>query len=473
MTMAVSSSTATRQFWRAENILQIALLILSIAIVTIGRGAFLNILFTPLATLIGLYIYVKSPSRAYISFCYWLWIFTPLVRRLADWQSSFQAISLIMLAPVLVNSISLLTLFRANNFPQASILQSFRLLIAICCYGALLGLLYGSTFATAFGLLNWLMPLAMGIHILVYWQDAEEVAKSIFQTMAWGSLVMGIYGIVQYFQPQPWDVYWVNAAQMASIGQPEPQKLRLFSTMNSPGPFAVFLSAGLLMLLSSVAKKIRWLAAAPALTAFMLTLVRSAWGGFAIGLVVMISFAKGRTKVRYLTAVAVLVILAIPLLTVGPIAESVQRRMDTISNLEEDNSFQTRMEIYNISGEVSGLIVGHGIGSTGLSTKLSTDNGELSETGNFDSGVLNLFFVFGWAGIFFVIAFILVYYYAAIFASTNEYSQIAFAIFVGISAQNIFANVFTGNQGMLVFPLAALAISQGIEKRFSKMKKNL
>lgn len=447
---------------RLEKVLPIALFGLSSSVILVGGGSALNLLFAPTALLIGLYLYLRFPSRDYIAFCYWLWMLTPFIRRLADWQSGFQPISPIMVAPVLVSSLTLLTLARTTRFPMPSVTQAFQILLAVCLYGTVLGLLQGGFAATAFSLLNWLIPITMALHILTFWRDAEEMARSLFRTLAWGALLMGIYGVLQYFQPQPWDIYWMLTSQMTSIGRPEPQGIRLFSTMNSPGPFGIFLMAGLLALLSGAARKIRWFAAAPALVAFLLTLARSAWGGLVIGLFVMLMFAKGKARVRYIMIATASLIVAIPLLAVGPIAERVQGRMETLTAIEEDNSFQVRVAIYaDLSASILSNIFGYGMGSTGASTKLSTSDGELGEFGHFDSGILNLFYMFGLVGAFiFILGIVVILSNLFRFSDVNDWSRISTAIFIGVIAMNVFANTFSGVIGMLVFPMAALALVQ-------------
>lgn len=426
----------------------------------------LSLVFTPIALMIGLCLYVRSPSRDYIAFAYWLWMLTPLYRRLADWQTAFQPISMIMLAPVLVSSLTMLTFVRKTRFPMPGITHCFLILIAVCCYGAVLGILQGAISATIFGLLNWLVPLTMAMHVLAFWRDAEAMARTLFRTLAWGGLVMGVYGVLQYFSPPPWDAYWMIASKMASIGRPEPQQVRLFSTMNSPVPLAVFMAACLLVLLSDSARNIRWIAAAPALAVFLLSLVRSSWGGLVVSILIMVIFSRTNVRIRYILIAVASTLVAVPLLTIGPIADSIQSRVATMYNLDSDDSFQTRAAIYaEMSGDLLGYLVGFGMGSTGISTRLANSDGALGETANFDSGLLNLLFVFGWAGFVFILTFFVLIWRMLRHCNVNDYSRIATAVFIGTCAQLLFANMFSGVLGMLVFPMAAIAVVQYAQAR--------
>ena len=76
-------------------------------------------------------------------------------------------------------------------------------------------------------------------------------------------------------------------------GTPEPLGIRVFSTMNSPGPFANVLLAGLLILLTNENFSARpRLRAVGYLSFLLLSLVRSAWIGWFLGLLSLLSALK-------------------------------------------------------------------------------------------------------------------------------------------------------------------------------------
>ena len=79
-------------------------------------------------------------------------------------------------------------------------------------------------------LLNALAPIALAIHILVLRRDADHAAGAVFGMLAWGGMIMGAYGVLQYLSPPPWDVAWMRAAEIASVGQPSPRQVRVFGT---------------------------------------------------------------------------------------------------------------------------------------------------------------------------------------------------------------------------------------------------
>ena len=135
-----------------------------------------------------------------------------------------------------------------------------------------------------------------------------------------GMLVMGLYGMVQFFVMPQWDVLWMVGSQMSSQGEPVPYGVRVFSTMNSSGPFA-FAMMGALVFVLAAPQRIRWLAGAAGFISFCLCLVRSTWGGWVIALSIQLLQSSNRVRMRMIVSAVVLAGLSVPLLTVGPVAD--------------------------------------------------------------------------------------------------------------------------------------------------------
>ncbi len=187
---------------------------------------------------------------------------------------------------------------------------------------------------------------------------------------------MGVYGTLQFLDPPMWDQYWMTNAPMSSIGSPEPFEVRVFSTLNAPGPFAVVVMAGLLLLSGGRGGLVRWTAAGAGYVSFLLSLVRAAWGGWVVGLI-FIALQRGRFSPRLLVGLVITGLIALPLLTVGPVADIIDPRLQTVTNLQQDTSANERQEFYLEFAQRALLNpAGEGLGRTGVATKLST-GGEL------------------------------------------------------------------------------------------------
>ena len=67
--------------------------------------------------------------------------------------------------------------------------------------------------AATYDLANWVYPLLIGFHIMVNARDYPEYRDVLLSTFM---LVMGLYGVVQYFVMPQWDVLWMIGSDMAA-----------------------------------------------------------------------------------------------------------------------------------------------------------------------------------------------------------------------------------------------------------------
>jgi hypothetical protein len=359
----------------------------------------------------------------------------------------------------LVTGLTFFTLLRHSPKLQDFPFFPIGLATAGLLYGFGMGVLKVGMFAAAFDLINWIVPVMVAFHLGVHWRKYPRYRRVTQRTFSWGVLVMGLYGLWQFFALPVWDQFWMLNAPMGSIGSPEPLEVRVFSTLNSPGPFAVVMMAGLLVLFSGGGLQ-RWFAAIPGYASFLLSLVRSAWGAWVVGLYFLAS-QGGRSRQRWLAALAVTGLIVWPLLSFGPIADAVDTRLQSISTLQQDTSFAARLRFYSeFAPQAFSNVLGAGLGSTGLATKLST-GGELGQFGDFDSGIMAIPFVLGWpGGLLYAGGLVWLSSYALrrvkwpdLFAAASR--GIAGAVLV----QLVFGNVATGVSGMVLWYFLGLAVA--------------
>jgi hypothetical protein len=268
-------------------------------------------------------------------------------------------------------------------------------------------------------------------------------------------LVMGGYGLVQFFIMPPWDALWMLGSQMNSQGDPVPMGVRVFSTMNSSGPFA-FAMMGAMVYVMAANHRVRWIAAGLGFFAFALSLVRSTWGGWVIALFIQLVKSNNRVRLRIVASALLLAGLCVPLLAVGPVAERMQARLDSIVNLKDDQSYAARNEFYATFAQKAFTDVsGEGMGATGTSTKLSNDGGQLGQYGNFDSGVMNIPFVLGWPGTLLYLSGIVWLLVRAVLASfklrDDKFVSASMSLGLAIFAMLVFTNSLVGTGGLLLF----------------------
>lgn len=423
-----------------------------------GAASVLEFAYPLAALLAGALLYWKYPLQ-YLGFAWWMWMVNPEVRRLVEYQNGFDANNPISLAPYLVTALALFTLFR--HLPK---LQLYRylpigLVLLGISYGYVVGMISVGLAAATFDLLNWLLPVVLAFHLMVHWRSYPEHGRAVERIFTWGVLLLGIYGVWQYLSPPPWDVYWMENAPIDSIGNPEPFQVRVFSTLNSPGPFSVVMMAGLLLLLSR-GSNLRWPALGVGLVSFLLSLVRSAWGGLVVAVLFMIS-QRSRLRSRLVIIMMAAVVLATPLLYIPPVAERIGERLGTVTNLENDTSFQARLDFYRDFAPQAFLNpLGSGMGATGVATKLNSSGGELGELGNFDGGVMEIAFILGWPGSVLYVGGLLCLVRRALKGSRGDLLVVAGrGVIVGILAQIVFDNFLIDVGGMVFWTFLGLTLA--------------
>lgn len=359
----------------------LGLILFSVLFIVAGAGKILNLAFPGGAFAVGIFLYFRYPIL-YLGFSWWMWFLTPLVRRLADYRSSFTDPSPILLAPYLVLLITLVTL--GKHLPKINRQGGLPFILSFIgiLYAYLVGLIQASPIEVTIALLEWLVPVLFGFHLFANWRNYPSYRQNIERTFVWGVLVMGIYGIIQYLVAPDWDGMWLTNTGMVSAGSPEPLEIRVWSTMHSPGVFAVFMMVGLLMLLNKQGVLSRSASVIGYLT-FLLTLVRGAWVMWFVGLLTHISFLKSNLQIRIIIIITVLALGVIPLTTVEPFAERINPRIETLFNLETDQSSDDRQDLYRqeIDSALTN-VVGNGMKKQEI----------------LDSGIIDILSSLGWFG---------------------------------------------------------------------------
>jgi hypothetical protein len=425
------------------------------------QGGLLNLLYPVGVLAVGGILYVRHPAL-YVGFVWWVWFLSPEVRRLVDYQSGWHPQSTVGLAPYLVVGIAMFGLMR-----HAPKLKVFPLLtIGMACAGLFyafgVGVLVVGVSAAAFDMLSWLVPVVMAFYFMLNWRYYPDFRRVTQRAFSWGLLLMGLYGIYQFINPPAWDRFWMINADMGVIGSPEPFEVRVFSTLNSPGPLAVVLAAGLLVLLSN--GRLRdWPAISAGYAGLLLSVVRSVWGTIIVGALVLIA-QGGRSRLRLLITLVATALILWPLLSFGPVADVIAERLQTLDALERDTSFMARLQTYvEWAPQALGQVWGMGMGSTGVATKLTnvgtTGEGYATALGGLDLGIIAIPLTLGWPGTLLYVGgavWLLVYALRAVRRS-DAFVMACRSIVIMMLAQFVFGNVTTGVNGMILWGFLGLA----------------
>lgn len=368
------ASVIASQDARAERAVSIGLggLMLSI-VLCFGVGltkyiALVNLLYPILCLAIAGWFLAFVPQY-YISFSLWLYILTPFVRRIVDYKIGvYSDDPVIMIAPFLVSGLAILSIARHwRNLSHKAFKPALICLVA-CTYGLIVTVGYGAPVPAVKEYLGWAGPIMMGIVVLIHWDDYPKFRSAVGKTMSWALVVTGIYGLIQYFIFPPWDDLWMRGAEITSLGAPEALKVRVYSMLNSAGPFGMIVVTALLMQFAEKGPVSR-IGIFVGVIGAMLSNVRSAWLGFIVGVLIAFVRSDGLLKRRLLITILVAIFVGGPLFLRSPlskpITDRVNDRIDSMENIEDDGSFQARASLYlHTPALVMGAPLGRGFAST-------------------------------------------------------------------------------------------------------------
>jgi len=439
--------------------LMAALALFTIALTSVHAGSILNLAFPGLAFGIGFLLFFYDRA-IYFSFAWWIWLFAPEVRRLVDFQIGYQPESPVIITPLLVSSIALITFLQRPGFLLQRSLVPFLVIILAYGYAFVTGIFLNGLLPALYDLGNNLIPLGLATSLLAYQGRSHANRHAMMLAMMLGLVLISAYGIYQFFDIPAWDQYWITASKFGSAGNGQAEQVRLFGTLNSPGPYGFVLMGSLIFALV-LRGPLRIFAAALGFPAFGLCLVRSAWGGWVLSTLFLLIFVRGRTQFRIIAAGFTIAMLALPLITITPVASAIDKRLATFGNIEQDQSYQSRASLYqNFTPTALSTPFGIGFGGNGLGTKLS----DVMVYG-FDSGLLQIPYQFGWVfGAAFIWALGALGLRAIAAArSTNDNVKIAAAgVFCTMVVETVAGPMFSGADGLVTWTALAIALGPSL-----------
>jgi hypothetical protein len=437
----------------------VALFVLATAAMLTGIGGrAANFAYVGGAVVAGAVLLQRSPVT-YSSFSLWLWFVTPFIRRVLDYRHGWNPTNVVLLAPPLVAALSFFTLWRHARELRGRLFAPYLLILGALAYGYSVGALVAGFIPATYALLTWLAPIMFGVHLALSWRQYVALSTSIRRTFAVALPVLAIYGVWQFVRIPKWDAAWMINSNLHSIGSPLPFLVRVFSTLNTPGPYAAFLLVGILIVLAGKGFG-RYPGIALALVALLLTRTRSSWIAFVIGIVVMQLSQPVIRLPRRIIALVVIAALALPLTSLPQFRSTILTRMSTLKDIESDNSFIKRVAF---SQEAAAGIVesalGNGLGTTGGAIKLEN---RAVGTRSLDNGFLELFYVFGWPGgtMFLLgIGALLVQSVRFAEARRDQFAGALRATSLAIVAIMPIGDIFSGSTGALFWSVLGLGIA--------------
>lgn len=440
----------------------------TVMLVATGYSGLLTLGFPAAATVVGLLLLFAAPAR-FVAFALWLWILTPLIRRIVDEQNGWNGQNPILLAPLLVCGVALLDIIRVAPRLRRPEAVPFVLALVALAGGIAVGLFISPPALVLYAALSWASPLLLGLHVAIHPEHRPRYHHAILLSLGFGVILLGLYGIAQFLSPTLWDRLWMINSRMDSIGQPFPLRVRVFSTMNAPGPLAQFLSAGLLILLA-MRSSFKWPGVIAGMMVFLLSLARSAWLGFAVGFIMLAAVATTRIRqsMFWMVALVSLVLLTIGTAPLPPelasMRETIGKRLTTISDLSMDDSFRARRYLVPaVLADIGEHPLGNGLGATLVGGARGSASSRLADQGLYlDNGVLEVLLVLGWGGgVIFLLSAGGAWWASWRAVRRRGLGTGYFAAATALLAQVVGGTIFTGVGGAMFWLSVAMAMSCG------------
>jgi putative inorganic carbon (hco3(-)) transporter len=323
-----------------------------------------------------------------------VYVFNRELRRILDYNAgSFNPFSPVSLTPLLVTGLMLIPFLpRFGTLPK-SLRTIFTCLFVAIGYAFIIGFLR-IQFGAVFALGEVLAPIAVFGYI-VSLSPTSNTKDRWLRTSAWCAIGASAYGWYQYFTIPPWDAFWVRAVGFEGyLGTLEPTKMAVFSTMAERGVLGGFLGFAVVpMILAPKWRPLSWLGVVLVLSVILLSGTRT--GIILAALSTMIYVLVNRGTGFWQLAISFVVIGGAAYFGMGAMGQQVQDRFATLGSMQDDGSFQGRVEIYQTSvGSILSNPLGSGLGATGLSGRVG--GGSAPVIG--DAGYLEIMTQLGWIG---------------------------------------------------------------------------
>jgi putative inorganic carbon (hco3(-)) transporter len=328
-----------------------------------------------------------------------VYVFNRGLRRVLDYYSgAFNPFSPVSLTPLLVTGLMLLPFLASFGTLPKSHKTIFYCLFTAVGYAFIIGFIR-IQFAAVYALGEVLAPIAMFGYILTS-SPSQNTKDRWLRTSGWCAIVAAAYGWYQYLTIPPWDAFWVRAVGFEGyLGILEPTKMAVFSTMAERGVLGGFLGFAVVpMILSAKWRPLSWFGVVLVLSVILLAGTRTGiiLAAFSTMVYVMVNRGTGFWQL----AVACVVIFVAAYFGMGamPGGDKVQERFSTLANMQEDGSYQGRVEIYQDSvGAILTNPIGAGLGASGISGRINV-GGTATQSVIADAGYAEIFMQFGWLG---------------------------------------------------------------------------
>lgn len=431
-----------------------ALCLITIACSFTPAARVLVVIVPAYAFFLGLYLQRRVP-RYFVAFVFWLSFLVPCVRRLIEYHAGAETGTPILISPFFALLAGMSTFRNRWSLIVDSRLRRWVYIFMAFLYAMFVGFELNSRFGMLQDATGWLGPMFFALYLFANREDIGELVKALQSAFVYGTALMSVYGLYQYFVLAPWDATWmVNTPSLTSIGSPAPMEVRVFSTMNTPQPLSACLVVGILMCVSSKSR-IRYFVVPLAILVLGLTESRSGYLGAAVGLLYLAYTFNTRQRVQ-LGFVTLGVVAAIGLATQIPEIDSLlTQRVQSFTQISDDGSYNDRVASQERAVDLFETSpFGLGMGASGPSSGGEGPSWGIAQPEApvlVDNGLEMISLTFGWFG---ALVYIAGFAGAVLFCFRNTSDPALFpfkATLVALLFESPIMGVFGGIDGILIW----------------------
>ena len=339
--------------------------------------------------------YSRRSPWLYVTFMFWLWTVTPLVRRMIDYRAGFDATSLVLAIPNAAALFMLRDIFKDRSLFRRPEFGVGLLFLVPCIYGFAVNLVQGQIFAGAVGASDWLIPMLYYFYAIQHAPTIKDAEAYFSPFLALNAMVIGLYSLYQFWQPTGWDLAWAHSSGFFGAADKNLDSNYLaFGTLNSTGINGVWIEV--LMILSLRFRTPLMLLMLPALGVELLfTEVRSALAAVIVCSILAAVIGEAQIRRSLLGLVAAFVVIGFTITFFNPaVMDRLTVRMTSFGSLNSDVSAIARTEIIkNTPDVINQYPAGLGIGGLGRGALVSG-----TDLVSVDFGPLAIYLSLGWVG---------------------------------------------------------------------------
>jgi putative inorganic carbon (hco3(-)) transporter len=395
-----------------------------------------------------------------------LWFLAPGIRRLFGLVTGYVNNDPLSLAPFLATgALAALELLRFH------VPSRIRLVLLLAAAGFAVGLPIGlltSPGAAVYAFVTYLAGISGAVFGLG--DRFSGGGSTLRRVLLFGLPPIALYAVLQRLLPLPhWDQAWLDATGFSSIGADDEGHARVFASLNSPGALAPLLGLSLLCYLTvKRARPVTLVGAGLLAVALSLTFVRSAWVALIVAGLAHVIASRGQSARIVFGCAALIVATTLALAPVSTTARDVLDRFTSIIDREDTSSTERRSTFSDTFPMAAQAPLGHGLGTSGLSSRLTT--GDDPSEAAADNGYLGLMYQVG------PIGFLLVMGAIAVILSTawkgararapgQELRLLLFAMLVYLLVVLAGGDEFYGSHGVIFWFIGGAVLADAYRRR--------